>query len=347
MRLFHKSCLGALALGLLAPSLLAGGRNPGSVLVYTVQRSGPSFFTVISVTNSNTAPSTPMSTGGSTNVHFEYVNTVPNPADACIPLGCTVFNRIEFLTPADTLSVVTKCHNAFGPGGQQGYLVVSAQDPTKFDTPWSHNYLMGSAIVVNGTGGMYSVNAIPFNAIGPAGDETDTNANGQLDFNDFEYEKLPDVLYIDSFVAIAGSSLAMINFEGGPSARNVLAFQIWNDNEIALSATKTMGCWFDVPLTTLSPLFAQDFLANNTPDDPQELDINCDGQGDLETGWARINSIGVFLAGGQPVLEGGFPVTDGALLGSITAGPSAFVDGGHLLWESVTRNAFNGSFPQP
>ena len=100
----------------------------------------------------------------------------------------------------------------------------------------------------------------------------------------------------------------------------------------------------DQPLTTVSPLFAQSFLAS-LPNDPAELDINCDGIGDLETGWATIQSRGVFTPGGirVPADQGG---NDGAMLGSITAGPLTNVNGGRLLWESVEVQA-DGVFFRP
>jgi hypothetical protein len=324
----------------LAPSALADGRQPGSVLIFTVQRSGPTFFTVVSVTNINTMPMTPNSFGGSTLVHYEYANTIPNPSEPQLPLGCVVFDRVEFLTPADTLSVLTTCHNATSPDGQAGYLVVSAQDPTLYGVPWSHNDLMGSELVVNASGGMYSLNAIPFTSPVAAGSPTDLNSNGQLDFNGMEYQGVPDILYIDSFLAVAGSSLAMINLTGGPTDRNTLKIDVWNDNEFPLSTTKIFACWFDQPLVNVSPLFSETFLATSTPHDPNELDVNCNGVGTFETGWARIQSVNVQTVGGN------FVAADGAVLGSITAGPTTSIDGGHLLWESPTKQ-LNGSAFSP
>ena len=73
------------------------------------------------------------------------------------------------------------------------------------------------------------------------------------------------------------------------------------------------------------------------PNDPQELDINCDGFGDFETGWATINSLGVFSPAGQLVDP------DGAMLGAITVGPTTLLNGGRLLWESEEAQG-NGSF---
>ena len=167
----------ALAASLLAvaPPSMADGRNPGSTLIYPVHRSGLRYFTVVCVTNSNLLPETPVSVGGSTNIHYEYVNVIEDPMDPCSPLGCTIFNRVEYLTPADTLCVLTSCHNAVNSGGQEGYLVVSAEDPSLFSTPWSHNFLMGSELVVNRAGGMYSINAVPFEALTADGTATDVN----------------------------------------------------------------------------------------------------------------------------------------------------------------------------
>ncbi len=309
----------------------SSARHPGSALVFPIHRSGPGFFTVVSVTNTNVTPATPMSFGGSTLAHFEYVNVTANPLDPFQPLGCTVFDRVEFLTPADTLSVLTSCHNAYAPGGQEGYLVVSAQDPSAFDRAWRHDELIGSELVINGSGGMYAVNAITFAAgTGAAapGDATDADADGRLDFDGVEYDAIPDMLYIDSFVALLGSHLTLLNLTGGPRDLNRVELQVWNDNEFPLSSTILFNCWFDQRLTSVSPLFSTLFLAS-LPHDPDELDLMCDGSFTIETGWARIDSAGVF----GPM--GGLEDTDGALLGCITAGPGSTIDGGHLLWEST------------
>lgn len=335
MKLQNLAVPVSIVVGLCATTAFADGRHPGSVLVYPIHRSGPGFFTIISVTNSNLSPATPTSLGGGTNLHFDYVNVVANPANTFLPLDCIVFDRVEYLTPADTLSVMTGCHNATS-GGQEGYLVVSAEDPTAFQTRWSHNYLMGSEVVVNPFGAIYILDAIPFTS--PVGLHlpTDVNLNDVIDFDGVEYEGIPETLYIDSFIAAAGSSLTLINLSGGHEYTVSVKFDVWNDNEFALSATKSFRCWFEEPLTAVSPLFDQAFLKNNTPSDPNELDINCDGVGDLETGWARINGISAS--------NSSTTVTNPAILGAISAGPvSPFILGGHLLWESSTKQ-LNGSF---
>lgn len=334
MRSIAIAALCVAVLGFLAPMALADGRNPGSALIYPVHRSGGGFFTVVCVTNTNLQPAVGgIQLGGTTGVHFEYVNVVPNPADAFKPLNCVIFNRRETLTPADTLCVLTGCHNAAAAQGQEGYLVVSAEDPQAFDQIWDFDSLIGSELVVNATGIMYSVNAFSAEFVG--GD----NGNGRLDFDGAEYEELPDVLYIDSFVALAGSSLTLINLTGGDDDCNTVLFSVFNDNEFPLSTTLTFSCWFDQPLTAISPLFSEGFLAG-LPNDAGELDTDCDGVGDIESGWAIVDSIDVSQPGGTNIDD------DGAMLGAITAGATASINGGHLLWESTDKQG-NGVFLAP
>lgn len=313
---------------MVASDAMAQGRNAGSVLFYPVHRSGPTYFTVVSVTNSNLTPKTLQSFGGSTNVHFQYVNVMANPHNPFRPLHCSVFDRVEFLTPADTLSVLTSCHNAVAPHGQEGYLLIDAENPNLYRTPWSHNFLMGSELVLNAQGAAYALNAIPFSSPVAQGGPTDVNNDGYMAFNGIEYAAIPDQLYIDSFIALATSQLSLTNLTGlSDQDINTVYFSVWNDNEFPLSATLDFNCWFDQPLHVVSPLFSEHFLAS-VPNDPAELDVTCDGRGDLETGWAVIDSIGVRTPGGLPL------ASDGALLGSITTGPISNIMGAKLLWES-------------
>jgi hypothetical protein len=331
-----KSSLFAAALvgSMLVSEAFADGRKPGSVLVFPVHRSGRA-FTVLSVTNINSVPMTRISFGGSTNVHYQYVNVTPNLLNKFRPVNCLIYDRVEFLTPADTLSVLTACHNATF-GTQEGFVVVNAEDPTLFRTPWSHNYLIGSELVISGSGVIYSTEAIPFSSPVAEHNATDLNNNRRLDFDGNEYEKIPDLLYIDSFLALSESQLALANFTGEQQDINTIYLSVWNDNEFPMSATLDFNCWFDEPLRYVSPLFDEDFL-RRSPNDPDELDLNCDNRGDIETGWASIESLGVRNPGGLQISQ------DGAVLGSITVGTTRAIDGGRLLWESRDLQN-NGSF---
>jgi hypothetical protein len=330
-----RTCLFGVGIAIaLAPASSADLLEPGSVLIYTMNRSGAHFFTVLSVTNTNTLPANQISLGGTTNVMFEYLNTIPNPADPQLPLGCYVTDRVETLTPADTLSVLTTCHNA---ATAEGYVVVSAQDPSLFKSPWSWNYLIGSELVINALGGTYLISAIPFEAECEEKSDTDKDRDYELDFDGQEYEGIPETLYIPNFLAAVGSSLTLINLTGGTEHVASIRFDIWNDNEFPLSATKQFRCWFEEPLTNVSPTFSEFFLKNNTPNDPQELDVNCDNVGDLETGWAAINGLFAFSTDES--------IQDPALLGAITAGPISLplINGGDLLWGS-DEEQYNGDF---
>jgi hypothetical protein len=300
-----------------------------------VHRSGGiegSAFTIVFVTNTNTYPQNPTSFGGSTNVHYQYFNVVKNPANAFQPLNCVDFDRREFLTPADTLCVLTTCHNAVRAGGQEGYLVVKAEDPAAFGQAWSFNYLIGNEIVINASGAIYGLNAIPFESNQAPGSATDVNGNGRCELDGVEYEAVPDQLYIPSYVALVESQLALVNLTGDARDINTVYLSIWNDMEIPLSATLAFNCWFDQPLTAVSPAFAESFL-QLLPNDPKELDIDCDNVGDLETGWAIIDSIDVSTMGGLPV------DVDGAMVGSITAGGPTLLGTGDLLWESTDKQS--------
>lgn len=316
-----------------------GTRRPGSALIYPIHRSGPTWFTILSVVNTNTLPvSLPGAVdGGTTAVHFEYVNTTPNPADPLCPSSCVVFNRHELLTPADVHSVLTRCSNAFAPGGQQGYLVVSAEDPSLSPgAHWAFNHLIGSELVLNSSGVCYEVNAVSICSPLVQGAQTDLDGNGDLDFNDIEYASLPDKMLIDSFVALAGSHLTLLSLVGRFEDLNTIRFDVFNDNEMALSAQITFCCWFDQPLATVHPLFAESFL-QTVPNDPAELALLCDGSVTLETGWAVIESLRVQSRAGATITN------DGPLLGMISAGPTTAISGGHLLWGSEARQT-NGDF---
>lgn len=314
-----------------SPPVWADGRTPGSVLVYPLQGSAAGFFTIVGVTNTNYQPTTPSSWGGTTTALFQYVNI----EDVTSPLGhdCSVFDRVETLTPGDTLNVLTDCHNL---DGKFGYLVVTAQNPGLFKTPWSFNHLMGSELVASPLAGTFTLNAMPFEALADPGEPTDHDGDFQLDFDGLhEYEGVPDELYIDSFLAAADSALVLINLTGGTLFDAIVGFDIWNDDEFALSSTATVRCWLYERLEEVSPVFQEDFLANNTPDDPSELDITCTGVGEFETGWARVR--------GMQANSFAQTIADPALVGAVTASPSKKIGGGRLLWESRARQA-NGDF---
>lgn len=344
MKSLAKMTAVALVAALFASTSNADGRTPGSVLVYPVQRSlagsfpgaqGPQ-FTVLNVTNTNLTPAVGGNLGGSTNIMFEYVNMMydaPPFHNRLKPAMCMVVDIVEFLTPADTYSVLTQCHN--NGAGQEGYVVLTAQDPALFKSAWSFNYLIGSELVVMPTGGVYQIDALPFNSLQAENAATDVDGDGQLDFDGIEYEGIADELYIDSVLATTSNSLVLINLTGGTEFLATIKFDAWNNDEYPMSTTKAFKCWFEVPLFQLDNIFTPAYLFFNTPSALDELDVNCDGVGDFDTFWARIRGI----VASSPVES----IPDPAILGALTASGVAQFEGGKSLWESPAKQ-FNGDF---
>lgn len=317
-----KRCLLALA----SVSFLGSGSfvaaqapSPGSALVFPLHDSR-TLLTVVSVTNTNTTP------GADVRALFRYVNATP-ASDPLHPQHCNQVFRGEALTPGDTVSVLTSCHDT---PAAQGFLVVSAQHAMA-GFAVAHDHLVGSALVVYPQGTAYTLPAYSFGAVAPQGAPTDADLDGLLDFDGTEYEALPHLLFADTFLAVAHTRLALLHLTTSLNDQVLVKLDIQNDNEFPLSYTFGFRCWFELPLDHLSGIFTQPFLAS-TPDDPNELDVSCDGSGELETGWFRIKPLvsssdgigGVVLA--PPVL------------GALTAGPFA-PEGGRILWGSGAAEA--------
>jgi hypothetical protein len=314
-------------LAALAPSALADGREPGSVLVYPVQESSllsPGLFTIVNVTNTNRVGS------AETDVHFEYVNVTVGPSPFLFA-DCNIADRVETLTPADTLSVLTSCHNGSSFG--IGYLVVSARNPELIDTYWSFNHLIGSEQIVSIGGGIYGINALPFVSPLPQGTDTDLDQDGKRDFDGSEYEGIADELYIDSVIGALPGDLVLLTFLGGEYLVNV-NFIIYNDDEFQLSGQHSFACWARTPLAAISGYFTQPGLSTTSNDD-DELDITCDGLGDLETGWAIVRPINALSITSSAV-------SNPAVLGALSNPGAPFMNA-RELWESVSKQ-FNGEF---
>lgn len=298
------------ALGLLIP-VPASAQEPASVLIFPNQPSSADRLTLTTVTNSDSQrPIT---------AFFHYINAIQDPDDPLFPRECQTFCRPESLTPADTITVLTTCHNAGSVHG--GYLVVSARDPAT-GASVSHDYLIGSSLVVHASGVTYTLGAYGFRAIPPKGSNTDLDFDGKLDFDDIEYEKMPSRVHLDSFLGLPGSRLTLVNFSGDPEADVSVYIAIWNDNERAMSLSFRFRCWFEIDLTRLSGAFSQAYL-HTTDHDPQEIDLNCDRHGDLQAGWARFTAISA--------RRGGKYVSRPPILGALVPGPYSAA-GAKLLW---------------
>jgi len=314
----HPSTTAAVLLSLALPAAASSQLEPGSVLVFP--RTGfpdVGSFVGVSVTNTSLAPATHLDPGGTTHARFDYVSV-----DGAT---CTITERRVALTPADTTTRLVHCHLGSAPLG--GYLVVSAEDPAQPGLDWAHDHLVGSQFVIEGYG-VYALPALAFQAVGREHTPTDADGDGLLDFDGVEYAQLPDELYLDSFLASPAARLALINLSGSTASTAHVDMVVWNDHEVPLSVTTSFPCWMERRLVDLSALFDPLYLAQNTPDDPSETDVDCDGKGEVETGWIRIQ--------GDLAVSPDGVVEDPALLGAFT-GPA--VDGGRPLWHSVEKQS--------
>jgi hypothetical protein len=266
----------ALAAAALGASALAGGRNPGSLLLYPEFDNRAGVVTIFTVTNVNTADD-------AVDVLTEIVY-VGKYNQAGANLNCAEFNREILLTPGDTFTFLTKAHN---PNQAQGYAFLFAKAGTGPTAPIVYNWLTGNAMTVDGlTSFEYAVNPVSYAGIGN-GIITDLDGDGHKDMNGCEYEANPDTLLFPRFMGQGGvinSDLILIGLSGGTQFDTTVDFLIFNDNEEVFSSEHTFRCWERVPLLEISGIFGQEFLKNYTNHDPNEIF----GASFLESGWFKL-----------------------------------------------------------
>ena len=253
-------------------------RNPGSLLVYPEFDNVTGSQTILTLTHNGTSE---------IDVEFVYID-----GDSC-----EEFNRVERMTPNDTLTLLTSFHN---PNHQRGFAYVFARD-TVSGAPIVSNTLSGNALVISGgfepgsgegpgkTAAEYQINAIAFLGIGANG-LTDLDSDGHRDLDGLEYAQAPDEILIPRFygqtaTAAFDTSLILLSLSGGAQFDTTLDFLIYNDNEEIFSSEYSFHCWEKTSLLDVSGIFAQNYLSMYTDQDPDEL-LGADS---IETGWMRID----------------------------------------------------------
>lgn len=274
MNAFHRATL-TLAFGAtLAALAAADGRNPGSLLLFPEFDHSQGHNTLVTVTNTN------LDSGlGTVRVHYQYVSGVTGQT------LCTEADRIEILTPGDTITVLTSLHN---PGAfNRGFLYVYAVDSAS--RPVSFNYLAGDVVQVDAANSLqYAVNPLPFFAVAPQGNLTDVDNDGIRDFDGVEYEQAPNRILIPRFMGQSATytdDLVLIALTGGKQFTTLLDFLLYNDNEEIFSGQHSFKCWKKVNLLSVNAAFANSFLHDFTNDAPSEIL----GAPTQEAGWISIN----------------------------------------------------------
>ncbi|MFT7668183.1 MAG: hypothetical protein ACI8X5_000870 [Planctomycetota bacterium] len=208
------------------------------------------------------------------NVHLYAAN----PTD----LGCAEFNRTEYLTPGDTLTVFTSSHN---PNQSQGYAYVFAKNAG--GDAIAFNSLIGSSMTSNALDQVdYSINAVAYQSPRAEGEATDSDNDGIRDLNGIEYDQTAAELLIPRFLGqgeVLEGHLILIALSGGAAFDTTLNFLAYNDNEEVFSTEYQFRCWDRVALANISGVFENEFLSLFTNDDPTE------SLGLIESGWIRIS----------------------------------------------------------
>jgi hypothetical protein len=263
------TALTALAGISMAGSAMADGRAPGSLLLYPEFDNREGTVTVLTITNTATDV-------GDVQVEFVYIGRY---GESHHDIQCEEFNRTEVLTDNDTLTLLTEVHN---PQQEQGFVYAFARETVA--TPIVHNWLIGNVMTVDGLDAFeYSINPVSYE--GFAGD---LNGNGLRDLDGSEYEESADELLFPRFLGqgeMRKSELILIGLTGGARFETTVDFLIYNDNEEVFSSEYTFQCWERVKLKDISGIFENDFLADWTNNDPQELY----GAPTIETGWFRMD----------------------------------------------------------
>jgi len=210
---------------------------------------------------------------------------------------CLLFNRFEFLTPGDTLSVVASDHN---PEEDFGYLVVRAADP-ETGLMVDFDYLVGDQIVVDARDNfVWTVPAMAFRSLtderfstdpedpirSGAGHafvdlvENDGDGDGNADFDGNEFAYFPDRLIISSFFEEnrnVGTDLILLT-PLDPLARVTLNFWFFNNIETRFSRSFQFSCYWSGSLGEISA------IVRSLEGDPNELPLP-----GLESGWAVLD----------------------------------------------------------
>lgn len=243
-------------------------RLPASLLLYPEFDNGSAQVTLLTVTNVNR-----LYLDGGVRVEFRYID---GPS-------CLETNRTEYLTPNDTVTVLTRVHQG---GTGRGYAYAYAVDAQA--RPISHNFLIGDLIRLDGIGAIdYDMNAFTFRAIPAWKQLTDLDNDGIRDLNAFEYEPAPDVILIPRFLGqsvTTQGSLIFVALSGGLQFNTTIDLQIFNDNEDPFSSQYTFHCWAKARLLTISNMFSNSML-RASEDAPGEVL----GDPNTESGWIRLD----------------------------------------------------------
>lgn len=262
-----------------------------SIIAFPLFDSRDAADTILTVTNTNTSTEycpDPDERSGDVALHFVYMSAS----------GFVEFDRFEFLTPGDTLSVLASEHN---PEIDHGYVFVVAVSPVSFE-PIAFDALIGSARMIRSDiDRTWSYRPYGFRAATPrsgpcAYDGTDVDNDGARDFDGFEYEPFPRRLRLDSFLSkneAFENRIVLLTMSGRDALADV-RFTIWNNIEEVFLRNFRFRHFFDGDLAEIS------IIVRQLGGDREELDFL-----DIETGWVEIEGTRLIEASGNLVRNRG------------------------------------------
>jgi hypothetical protein len=274
--------LAALAFLGISPSGIAGGREPGSLLIFPEFDNRIGDLTMFTVTNTNvdfTHNPTTNLPNGTIEVNFRYIGRFDTNGN---PIPCLEVDRSVTLSPGDTFTFLTRAHN---PQQEQGFMFAFAVHPTT-GRPYDFDHLIGNAMFLSGIEARdYSTNPVTLDA--KTGGDTDLDGDGIRDLDGAEYEALPDEILIPRFLGVRPSlesDLILLGLSGGAQFETIVDFIAYNDNEEAFSAQRQFRCWERVPLDVISSIFRNDFLVttNHAANEPLGAELR-------ESGWIHLD----------------------------------------------------------
>jgi len=273
----------ALALVIGATAASAGGRNPGSLLVFPEYDNLGGRISLLTITNTNSDL-----VNGSV-----YVEVVWLDGGASAPLLCGETNQTYRLTPNDTLTLLGSIAN---PNAQRGFAYAFAKDVA--GRAIAFDWLIGDTLLIDSVFALdYAVNPLTFSSPRPQNQPTDVDDDGLRDLDGVEYEAAPDRLFVPRFLGqgpLATSELVLINLTGGSQFTAIVDFLVYNDNEEVFSRNHAFRCWTKVPLATISAQFSQAFLSMSNQDVGEIV-----GYPMQESGWFEINGAIAFSSAVQ------------------------------------------------
>lgn len=237
--------------------------DPGSILIFPVFTSdftnGYASLVSVSNTNGDRRVAIPGLLRGDVQLHYFWIDGS----------DWSLTNDQVVLTPNDTRSILTD----FQLDSEEGFLIVTAEDPETSE-PIDFDFLIGDIVLIDVAGnrtwctpgigiqglvderlGVGAVRSTRGHAF------TDAVANGgdggtDYDFNGFEYQRWPSILYLSSFFRQAGTNEGELILLGDLNAdwRIDLLFIFYDRDEGPNSRTYSFTCWTRQLLSSIAAI---------------------------------------------------------------------------------------------